>query len=142
MLISWYEIKGDVGCKNTKNYGNLKFSAGKYIDNKSDDDTVRIAKECGAKVIEKIENKGYSHSIVMGLNEALKTNANIITITITNVIRTLLHLLRRICLSYYRRYTWTIIALTTLYYITKTNLAPVVFVAKSKSNIFKFSPNS
>ena len=26
-----------LGCKNTKNYGNLKFSAGKYIDNKSDE---------------------------------------------------------------------------------------------------------
>ena len=51
------------------------------IDNNSSDDTVRIASECGAKVIEKIENKGYSHSLVMGLKEALKTNANIITIT-------------------------------------------------------------
>ena len=51
------------------------------IDNKSTDETVKIAKECGAKVIEKIENKGYSHSLVMGLNEALKTDANIITIT-------------------------------------------------------------
>ena len=51
------------------------------IDNKSTDDTVKIAKECGAKVIEKIENKGYSHSLVLGLKEALKTDANIITIT-------------------------------------------------------------
>ena len=51
------------------------------IDNKSTDNTVKIAKECGAKVIEKIENKGYSHSLVMGLNEALKTDANIITVT-------------------------------------------------------------
>ena len=51
------------------------------IDNKSTDDTVKIAKECGAKVIEKIENKGYSHSLVLGLKEALKTDANIIAIT-------------------------------------------------------------
>lgn len=51
------------------------------IDNKSTDDTVKIAKESGAKVIEKMENKGYSHSLVMGLNEALKTDANIITMT-------------------------------------------------------------
>ena len=51
------------------------------IDNKSTDNTVKIAKECGAKVIEKIENKGYSHSLVMGLNAALKTDANIITVT-------------------------------------------------------------
>ena len=51
------------------------------IDNKSTDNTVKIAKECGAKVVEKIENKGYSHSLVLGLKEALKTDANIITIT-------------------------------------------------------------
>ena len=51
------------------------------IDNKSTDDTVKIAKECGAKVIEKKENKGYSHSLVVGLKEALKTDANIVTIT-------------------------------------------------------------
>ena len=51
------------------------------IDNKSTDDTVKIAKDCGAKVIEKIENKGYSHSLVLGLKEALKTDANIIAMT-------------------------------------------------------------
>ena len=51
------------------------------IDNNSTDNTVKIAKECGVKVIEKIENKGYSHSLVLGLKEALKTDANIITIT-------------------------------------------------------------
>ena len=51
------------------------------IDNKSTDDTVKIAKGCGATVIEKKENKGYSHSLVVGLKEALKTDANIVTIT-------------------------------------------------------------
>ena len=51
------------------------------IDNKSTDNTVKIAKESGATVIEKNENKGYPHSLVVGLKEALKTNANIITIT-------------------------------------------------------------
>ena len=51
------------------------------IDNKSTDNTVKIARESGAKVVEKIENKGYSHSLVMGLNEALKTDANIIAMT-------------------------------------------------------------
>ena len=51
------------------------------IDNKSTDDTVKIAKECGATEIEKKENKGYSHSLVVGLKEALKTDANIVTIT-------------------------------------------------------------
>ena len=42
------------------------------IDNKSTDNTVKIAKECGAKVVEKIENKGYSHSLVLGLKEAFE----------------------------------------------------------------------
>jgi len=51
------------------------------IDNKSTDNTVKIARESGAEVVEKMENKGYSHSLVMGLNEALKTDANIITMT-------------------------------------------------------------
>jgi len=48
------------------------------VDNNSDDDTVKIAKECNATVITKDENKGYSHSLVLGLKEALKTDANII----------------------------------------------------------------
>jgi len=48
------------------------------IDNNSQDKTVEIAEKSGAKVIRKKENKGYSHSLVMGLNEALKTEANII----------------------------------------------------------------
>ena len=51
------------------------------IDNNSSDNTVNIAKKCGVTTIEKLENKGYSHSIVMGLNAALKTDANIIAIT-------------------------------------------------------------
>jgi len=48
------------------------------VDNNSSDDTVEIAKNQGATVITKNENKGYSHSLVLGLNEALKTDANII----------------------------------------------------------------
>ena len=51
------------------------------VDNNSTDNTVKIAKKCGAETIEKSENKGYSHSLVMGLNAALKTDANIIAIT-------------------------------------------------------------
>lgn len=51
------------------------------IDNHSSDDTVEIAKHAGANVITKNENKGYAHSWVMGLKEALKTDANIIVIT-------------------------------------------------------------
>ena len=48
------------------------------VDNNSNDHTVDIAKSQGATVITKNENKGYSHSLVLGLNEALKTDANII----------------------------------------------------------------
>ena len=48
------------------------------VDNNSNDKTVEIAKEYNAKVITKNENKGYSHSLVLGLKEALKTDANII----------------------------------------------------------------
>jgi len=51
------------------------------IDNNSSDKTVEIAKKAGATVITKSENKGYSHSIVLGLKEALKTNSNIIGTT-------------------------------------------------------------
>lgn len=51
------------------------------IDNHSTDKTVDIAKQCGANVIAKTENKGYSHSCYVGLKEALKTDANIIVLT-------------------------------------------------------------
>ncbi len=51
------------------------------IDNNSEDNTIKIAKEYGAKVIAKNENKGYSHSFVLGLKEALKTDCNIIGAT-------------------------------------------------------------
>ena len=51
------------------------------IDNNSDDKTVQIAKNAGATVITKEENKGYSHSFVMGLKEALKTDCNVIGAT-------------------------------------------------------------
>ncbi len=51
------------------------------IDNHSDDRTVELARECGAKVITKSENRGYAHSLVIGLKEALNTNANAIALT-------------------------------------------------------------
>lgn len=51
------------------------------IDNNSSDRTVEIAKKAGATVITKNENKGYSHSLVLGLKEALKTNSNVIGAT-------------------------------------------------------------
>ena len=51
------------------------------IDNNSSDKTVEIAKQSGAMVVTKNENKGFSHSYVLGLQESLKTDANIIVIT-------------------------------------------------------------
>ena len=51
------------------------------IDNNSTDKTVEIAKQCGAIVITKEINKGFGDSCIVGLNEALKTDANIIALT-------------------------------------------------------------
>jgi len=51
------------------------------IDNNSTDKTVEIAKQCGATVITKEINKGFGDSCIVGLNEALKTDANIIVLT-------------------------------------------------------------
>lgn len=51
------------------------------IDNHSNDKTVELARKSGAHVITKSENRGYAHSIVLGLKEALKTDANIIAVT-------------------------------------------------------------
>lgn len=51
------------------------------IDNNSVDKTATLAEKCGARVIRKNQNKGYAHSLVLGLKEALKTDANIIAAT-------------------------------------------------------------
>lgn len=51
------------------------------VDNHSDDRTVELARKCGSKVITKNENRGYAHSWVMGLREALNTDANLIVMT-------------------------------------------------------------
>ena len=50
------------------------------VDNHSTDETVRIARENGAKIITKEINKGYADSWILGLKESLKTEANIIAI--------------------------------------------------------------
>jgi len=50
------------------------------IDNNSTDGTPDIAEKCGAKVIRKDRNMGFSHSCVVGLQEALKTNCNIVVL--------------------------------------------------------------
>ena len=51
------------------------------IDNNSSDKTPDIAEKCGAIVIRKEINKGYGDSCVVGFNEVLKTDANIIALT-------------------------------------------------------------
>lgn len=51
------------------------------IDNNSNDNTPDIAEKCGAKVIRKKENKGFGDSCVIGFNQVLKTDANVIVLT-------------------------------------------------------------
>ena len=51
------------------------------IDNHSTDKTADIAERCGAKVIRKKMNTGMADSCIMGFNESLKTDANIVTLT-------------------------------------------------------------
>lgn len=51
------------------------------IDNNSSDNTVEIAQKVGAIVIKKNENKGYAHSVLLGLKESLKTDSNVILFT-------------------------------------------------------------
>jgi len=51
------------------------------IDNNSTDNTCNIAESCGVRVIRKKENKGWAHSYVMGLREALKIDASVIATT-------------------------------------------------------------
>jgi len=50
------------------------------IDNNSTDGTPDIAEKCGAKVIRKDRNMGFSHSCVVGMKEAVKTNCNIVVL--------------------------------------------------------------
>ena len=51
------------------------------VDNHSSDDTVKIATRCGAKVIQKSENKGISDSIFLGFKKSLESDCNIIAIS-------------------------------------------------------------
>jgi len=51
------------------------------VDNHSSDDTAIIAEKSGAKVIRKESNTGFGHSTLIGLEAALKTDANIIATT-------------------------------------------------------------
>ena len=51
------------------------------VDNHSSDATTKIAESSGATIIYKNENKGFAHSYVLGLKEALKTDSNVILTT-------------------------------------------------------------
>jgi len=51
------------------------------IDNHSSDNTVKIAKQCDATVIEKSKNMGISHSCLIGFKKALESDCNVIAIT-------------------------------------------------------------
>jgi glycosyltransferase involved in cell wall biosynthesis len=51
------------------------------VDNNSSDKTVEIAESYGVQVIKKKLNKGLADSVIMGLNEFLKSDSNIVTIT-------------------------------------------------------------
>ena len=62
--------------KNQKNISEILI-----IDNHSDDNTVKIAKECNVSVITKEENLGFAHSCVLGLKKSLKTDSNVIVLT-------------------------------------------------------------
>ena len=65
-----------------KNFINQKFVNNVIvIDNNSSDKTIEIAEKAGAKIITKSENRGYSHSLVLGFKEALKTDCNIVAAT-------------------------------------------------------------
>jgi len=81
VAIPSYNEEQSIG-KVVTDYKNQKFVESVIVvDNNSSDNTVEIAKQHGATVIKKNENKGFSHSIVLGLKESLKTDANIVTIT-------------------------------------------------------------
>lgn len=51
------------------------------VDNHSSDNTVFLSEKAGAIVLKKSENKGYAHSVLLGLRESLKTDANVILFT-------------------------------------------------------------
>ena len=51
------------------------------IDNHSSDKTVEIARSCGVQVVTKDSNRGFAHSCVAGMKEALKTDSNTVVFT-------------------------------------------------------------
>ena len=51
------------------------------IDNHSSDKTVEIARSCCVQVVTKDSNRGFAHSCVAGMKEALKTDSNTVVFT-------------------------------------------------------------
>ena len=81
VAIPSYNEEQSIG-KVVTDYKNQKFVESVIVvDNNSSDNTVEVAKQHGAMVVTKNENKGFSHSYVLGLKESLKTDANIIVVT-------------------------------------------------------------
>ncbi len=81
VAIPSYNEERSIG-KVVTDYKNQKFVESVIVvDNNSSDNTVKIAKQHGAMVVTKNENKGFSHSYVLGLKESLKTDANIVVVT-------------------------------------------------------------
>ena len=62
--------------KRQKNVNNII-----VIDNHSSDKTVEIARSCGVQVVTKDSNRGFAHSCVAGMKEALKTDSNTVVFT-------------------------------------------------------------
>ena len=62
--------------KKQKNVNNII-----VIDNHSSDKTVEIARSCDVQVVTKDSNRGFAHSCVVGMKEALKTDSNIVVFT-------------------------------------------------------------
>ena len=81
LIIPTFNEESSIG-QVVRNFASQKFVNNVIvIDNNSNDKTVEIAEKAGAKIIAKKENKGYSHSLVLGFKEALKTDCNIIAAT-------------------------------------------------------------
>ena len=81
VAIPSYNEEQSIG-KVVTDYKNQKFVESVIVvDNNSSDNTVEVAKQHGATVVTKNENKGFSHSYVLSLKESLKTDANFIVIT-------------------------------------------------------------
>ena len=74
------KIVGDVVASFLKLFDDLSLNGSEIVvvDDGSDDDTAKVAEAAGAKVLRKIENLGYGHSLKLGIR--LATNDTIVII--------------------------------------------------------------